>query len=150
MIEKKETSMSKIQEIMTKNPICLSEHANVHKARMLMAEKSIRHIPVKNSETNQMVGMLSQKALLANAIKIINKRGINQLEHEEKSTEVSSIMDNNPAVFNIESNLLDVANSLLEKKNGCVAITQDDNLVGVITSNDFVKLTVRELGPSTC
>ena len=135
---------------MTKNPICLSFHANVNKARMLMAEKSIRHIPVKDPETDLMVGMLSQKALLANAIKIINERGINQLEHEEKATEVSNIMDTKPAVFDIESNLIDVANSLLEKKNGCVAITQNDKLVGVITSNDFVKLAVKQLGPSTC
>jgi len=142
--------VSKIQEIMTKDPICLSTHANVHKARMLMAEKSIRHIPVKDLETDLMVGMLSQKALLANAIKIINERGINQLEHEEKSADVRSIMDSKPAVFDIESNLINVANSLLEKKNGCVAITQENKLIGVITSNDFVKLAVKQLGPSTC
>jgi len=142
--------MSKIKEIMTPNPICLSVHANVFKARMLMAEKSIRHIPVKDADTGKMVGMLSQKALLANAIMIINKRGIEALEHEEKSTEVSSIMDSSPVSFDIDSNLLDVANSLLEKKNGCIAIEQDDKLVGVITSNDFVKLAVKELGPSTC
>ena len=142
--------MSKIQEIMTRDPICLSTHANVHRARMLMAEKSIRHLPIKDPDSGKMVGMLSQKALLANAIMIINKRGIDALEHEERSTEIGTVMDDNPPKFDISANLLDVANSLLEKRNGCVAIEDNGTLVGVITSNDFVKLAVKELGPSTC
>lgn len=142
--------MAKIIDIMTTHPICLSEHANVHKARMLMAEKSIRHIPVKDSSNNQLVGMLSQKALLSNAIKIINKRGMEHLEHEEKSMSISEIMEASPASFDIEHRLLDVANSLLEKKAGCVPILKDNQLIGVITSNDFVKLAVSQLGPSTC
>lgn len=142
--------MAKIIDIMTSNPICLSEHANVHKARMLMAEKSIRHIPVKDPDTNQLIGMLSQKALLANAIKIINKRGMEHLEHEEKSMSISEIMETSTNAFDIDKSLIDVANSLLVKKSGCVPILKDNKLVGVVTSNDFVKLAVSQLGPSTC
>ncbi len=142
--------MSKIQDIMTKNPICLSEHANVNKARMLMAEKSIRHIPVKDIENNQLIGMLSQKAVLSNAIKIINRRGLQKLEHEEKSTEIATIMETSPATFDVGDNLVEVANNLLQQKSGCVAILENEILVGVITSNDFVKLAVKQLGPSTC
>ena len=115
---------------------------------MLMAEKSIRHIPIKDLESNQLIGMLSQKAVLSNAIKIINRRGLEKLEHEEKSLEVTTIMDTLPAFFDIEDNLLDVAINLLQNKSGCVAIVADKKLVGVITSNDFVKLAIKQLGPS--
>ncbi len=142
--------MSNIKDIMTKKPICLSEHSNVHKARMLMAEKSIRHIPVKNITSSKLIGMLSQKAVLSNAIKVINQRGLEQLEHEEKSIEIATIMDSSPSIFDVKDNLIDVANNLLEQKSGCVAIVEDEKLVGVITSNDFVKLAVKQLGPSTC
>lgn len=135
---------------MTKNPICLSEHANVNKARMLMAEKSIRHIPVKDIENNRLIGMLSQKSVLSNAIKIINQRGLENLEHEEKSSEISAIMDTSPSIFDVNDQLIDVANNLLQQKSGCVAILENGTLVGVITSNDFVKLAVKQLGPSTC
>ena len=135
---------------MTENPICLSKHANVNKARMLMAEKSIRHIPVKDIESNQLIGMLSQKAVLSNAIKVINQRGLENLQHVEKSTEIATIMNTSPAIFDVNDHLVDVANNLLQQKSGCVAIVEKDNLVGVITSNDFVKLAVTQLGPSTC
>jgi len=136
--------MSSIQEIMTKNPICLSEHANVHKARMLMADKSIRHIPVKDFDNNQLIGMLSQKALLSNAIRIINLRGMEKLEHEEKSMNIPTVMDASPAVFDVNDSLKNVAKSLLETKSGCVAITENSELVGVVTSIDFVKLVLKD------
>ncbi len=137
--------MSKIKQIMTPNPFFLSQHANVNKARMLMSDKKIRHIPIKDAETGKLIGMLNQKAVLANAIKIISKRGLEQLEHAEKSMDIASLMDKNPAIFDLSANLLDVANCLFENKSGCVAIVDKDQLVGVITSNDFVKLAIHQL-----
>ncbi len=137
--------MTKIQQIMTAKPICLSQHADVHKARMLMADKSIRHIPIKDMETNQIKGLVSQKSLLANAIKIINQRGLERLEHEEKSLSVSDIMDTNVSTCDINDPLINVANMLLQQKSGCVVVLEDQKIVGVITSNDFVKLAVQQL-----
>ncbi len=137
--------MNSIKEIMTENPIYLSGHANVNKARMIMADKSIRHIPVKDLDRDRLVGMISQKAVLSNAIKIINNRGLEQLEHTEKSMEVSSIMNPSPAVFEVSDQLIEVAKNLLVEKHGCVAIEEKGKLVGVITSNDFVKLAIQQL-----
>ncbi len=137
--------MTEIQQIMTPKPICLSPHSDVHKARMLMAEKSIRHIPIKDLESNQLVGLVSQKSLLANAIKTINQRGLEQLEHEEKSLSLAEIMDTNPSTCDINAPLLEVAQLLLGEKGGCVVVTENGNISGVITSNDFVKLAVKQL-----
>ncbi len=137
--------MSQITEIMTHDPICLSEHANVHKARMLMAEKSIRHIPIIEPESKHLIGMLNQKAVLSNAIKIINQRGLEQLEHEEKSIEVASIMHTETSSVETTQSLLTVANTLLEQKSGCVVVCEQSKVVGVISSKDFVKLAAKEL-----
>jgi len=137
--------MTKIEQIMTRDPIYLTQHANINKARMMMADKRIRHIPVKDPESGKLIGMVSQKAVLANAIKIINLRGLDQLEYTEKSADIGSIMEQSPAVFDINSELVDIANSLIEQRTGCVAIERDNELVGVVTSNDFVKFAVREL-----
>lgn len=132
--------MSKISDIMTQNPLFLSQHANIHKARMLMAESSIRHIPVKDIESQQLIGMLDQKAVLSNAIKVINSRGLDNLEHEERSMPISKIMNDSPVTVEVSAEIIDVANSLLQKKAGCVAITDNGELIGIITSSDFVKL----------
>ncbi len=137
--------MSQISEIMTTEPICLSEHANVHKARMLMAEKSIRHIPVIDPDSKKLIGILNQKAVLSNAIKVINQRGLENLEHEEKSMEIASIIQVEATQVDINQPLLEVANILLEQKSGCVVISDNQQVVGVITSKDFVKFAAREL-----
>jgi CBS domain-containing membrane protein len=137
--------MSLIQQIMTPNPFFLSQHANVNKARMLMANQKIRHVPIKDADTGKLIGMLNQKEVLANAIKIISKRGLDQLEHTEKSIDIASLMDNKPMVVDISADLLEVANGLLKQKSGCVAIIDKEELVGVITSNDFVKLAIQQL-----
>ena len=133
---------------MTPNPIFMSQLSNMNKARKLMVDKKIRHIPIKDSETGKLIGMLSQKSVLANTIKIINQKGLDQLEHVEKSMDIGSVMNTSPAAFEVSGNLLDIANSLIKQRSGCVAITQNEELVGVITSNDFVKLTISQLSQS--
>ncbi|TQV80289.1 CBS domain-containing protein [Aliikangiella coralliicola] len=137
--------MASIESIMTPNPVFVSQHSNINKARMLMAEKKVRHLPVKDASSGKLIGMVSQKAVLAHAIKVINQRGFEQLEHTEKSMDVASIMDDSPAVFDISTELLPVAKSLLEQRSGCIAIESEGKLAGVVTSSDFVKLAVQEL-----
>ena len=130
---------------MTSNPLFMSQVTNIYKARMLMAEKKIRHIPIKDAGNGNLIGMLSQKLVLANAIKIINQRGLDKLEDIEKSQDIASIMDNNLSVFDVSDKLLDVAKCLIEQRSGCIAITDNDKLIGVVTSNDFVKLAIEQL-----
>ena len=137
--------MTNISQIMTANPVFMTQVANINKARMLMAEKKIRHIPIKDADTGKVIGMLNQKEILLNAIKVINHRGLDQLEHTEKSMDIASIMDSDPAIFEVSANLIDVAKCLIEKRSGCVSITEDGKLVGVVTSNDFVKLAITQL-----
>ena len=138
--------MACIESIMTPNPVFVSQYTNINKARMLMAEKKVRHLPVKDVDSGKLIGVLSQKAVLANAIKVINQRGFDQLAHTEKSIDVASIMDDAPAVFDTSTQIIVVAKSLLDQRSGCIAIEKDGKLVGVVTSSDFVKLAVQQLG----
>ncbi|MCW9015444.1 MAG: CBS domain-containing protein [Kangiellaceae bacterium] len=137
--------MPTIDSIMTHNPVFVSQHANVHKARMLMAEKKIRHLPVKSVDDGRLIGMVSQKAILKNAIKIINQRGFDQLEHTEKSMDVQSIMEDSLDVFEVSADVIEVARNLLNKRSGCIPVEEKGKLVGVVTSADFVKLAVEQL-----
>ncbi|MGX5174230.1 CBS domain-containing protein [Aliikangiella sp. IMCC44653] len=134
--------MPQLSSIMTANPISISNHANINRARLLMTEKKIRHLPVKDSESGKLVGILSQKAVLANAIKILNQRGFDQLEHCEKSMDVASIMTVHPTTCDLSDSIKVAAAKLLEQRSGCVAIEDKGELVGIITSSDFVKLAI--------
>jgi len=137
--------MTEINKIMTSAPVSISPLANVNKARMLMADTKIRHLPVVDSSSGRVVGLLNQKALLSNAIKIIKQRGFEQLEHVEKSLSVENLMDSAPVVCNVKATVVEVAKSLREKRSGCICIEDQGKLVGVVTSSDFVKLAAEQL-----
>ncbi|WP_196137856.1 CBS domain-containing protein [Aliikangiella sp. G2MR2-5] len=136
--------MIKIETIMTRNPIFTSQHANVNKARNLMSEHKIRHLPVKDIDSGKLIGMITQKSLLANAIKIINRRGFDKLEHFEKSQDVESLMSANPATCSSDDSVGEAARLLRENRNGCIPVVKDEHLVGVVTSSDFLKLHLDE------
>lgn len=131
--------MSEIKKVMTENPHCVGEHTNLYKARLLMAEKKVRHLPVKNTDSGKTIGLVTQAALLANTMKIVNQRGIEQLDHEQKSMNVSNIMETNVAIMDITKPLIDVAQLLKDQSCGCVCIESDKQLVGIVSSSDFVK-----------
>ncbi|TQV71567.1 CBS domain-containing protein [Aliikangiella marina] len=133
------------RDLMTAKPIHVSVHTNIHKARMLMAEHKLRHLPVKDIDTGKTVGIVNQKRLLKHAIAIVSKQGFDKLEHQEKSENVESIMNDQPMIFDINAQLLDIAKSLRELKSGCICIEENNQLVGVITSSDFIKLAIAKL-----
>ncbi|MET1254183.1 CBS domain-containing protein [Aliikangiella maris] len=137
--------MPEIREIMTKAPFFLSQQANVNRARMLMAEKKIRHIPIKDAETGKLIGILGQKAVLANAISIVSQHGFEQLVHREKSIDIASIMNTQPDIAQADTPVYQVADLLLHQRNGCVAILENEKLVGIVTSRDFVKLAANNI-----
>ena len=137
--------MPSIRHIMTPEPYHLTEFANVHKARSLMAEKKIRHIPIVDGENQKIIGLLSQASILRNAIRVINERGFSALEHEEKATSVTAIMTESPKTFDLHDKVLEVAKALDAHKQGCVTITHEGKLTGIVTSSDFVKLSIQML-----
>jgi CBS domain-containing membrane protein len=44
-----------------------------------------------------------------------------------------------------ETSLADAARALIDGKIGCLPVVQDGRLVGIVTAQDFVALTVRLL-----
>lgn len=133
------------KDLMTPNPIHDSVHTNINKARMLIAEHKLRHLPVKDTDSGKTVGLVNQKRLLKNAIAIVTKSGFDNLEHEEKSQNFESLMNSEPSVFDVNTELLDIAKALKESKHGCICIEENNQLAGVITSSDFIKLAITKL-----
>jgi CBS domain-containing protein len=137
--------MIQLAEIMTKNPITLGKFSNVNRARKLMAEHHIRHLPILDTENGQLLGVVSQKALLKNAIKIINDRGLDQLEHIEKSMSIETVMESDVPICTEDTPILEAAKQLKDNKGGCVLISEQDRLVGILTSSDFVDYAIQSL-----
>lgn len=134
-----------VAELMTADPLSLVRSATLKDAHDLMREKNIRHIPVID-EHGQLVGMLTQKVMMAAVIGLLAKYGATALERKEKQQLVADLMLTDFATITAEQSLREVAAFFVKNRHGCLpVITAENKLIGILTSSDFVRLAAELL-----
>lgn len=137
--------MYRVADFMTIDPICLQDSNSLFKGRTTMKKHAVRHLPVLNKDNGNFAGILTQKAVLSNAIAIINDKGLDQLEEQEKGQSVADVMDTDVITVAPETPLIDAAKFFKENRHGCIAVVDELKVVGVLTSGDFVKFAIKVL-----
>jgi len=105
----------------------------------MMVWKDIRHTVVED-ENGQFVGLLTSGILL----KHFTRRST---IHDVKAKLVKDIMLSGDDIDTIEpsATLIDVIKKMNRKKVGCLPVVKDGHLIGIISENDFLKLSERLL-----
>lgn len=134
-----------VAQLMTPDPLSLNRSASLKEAHDLMREKNIRHIPVID-ENGLLVGMLTQKVMMAAVIGLLAKYGATALERKEKQQLVADLMLTDFASVTAEQSLAEVAAFFVKNRHGCLpVITEENKLIGILTSSDFVRLAAELL-----
>ena len=128
-------------DIMTSKLVTIKADTSLHDAHEVMREHNIRHIPVVNDD-NSLAGMLTQKVMIAQVLKIISVYGASALERKEKQTSVADIMTKDFASVSPDEPLIDIATFFVNNRHGCMPVLQEGKLAGILTSSDFVRLSV--------
>ena len=134
-------------DLMTTNLITLRENDSLAKAKELMHEKYIRNIPIVNNE-GKCVGMLTQREYLRYAFHLVSQFGTQQISKKEQQTPITNAMNKDILTISPETELSMAAEFFIENKYGCLPVTQNDILVGILTPVDFVKLAHKMLKES--
>ncbi|MFC3032010.1 HPP family protein [Pseudoalteromonas fenneropenaei] len=135
-----------VSDLMTPDPLCVGENDTLKTAHDLMREKNIRHIPVIDAE-GQLLGMLTQKIMIANVMKILATFGQHALERREKQQLVKEVMTTDFVAIKPDEQLKDMATFFVRNRHGCLPVVDTENkLVGILTSSDFVRLAAALLG----
>nr|WP_325050648.1 CBS domain-containing protein [Pseudoalteromonas sp. T1lg10] len=129
------------RDLMTASPITIAADAALYDVHQLMRQYNIRHIPVTDDKQH-LVGMLTQKVIIAQVMKIISVFGADALERKEKQTPVSEIMLTRFDTVDSSDQLIDIAKFFLNNRHGCMPVLEAKKLVGVLTSSDFVRLSI--------
>lgn len=138
-------SIKTVADLMTADPLSLLRAASLKDAHDLMREKNIRHIPVID-EQGLLVGMLTQKVMMAAVIGLLAKYGATALERREKQQLVADLMLTDFATVTAEQSLEEVAAFFVKNRHGCLpVITAENKLIGILTSSDFVRLAAELL-----
>ena len=121
--------MSKISELMTRNPESLDPEARIEVAWKLMHDNRIRHVPICKGK--KVVGLITQKDLLVNA-----------QNSSLLSLPVAEVMVFDVKTTHPEASAKEVAGIMLNEKISCLPVIENDELVGIITESDFLGLLV--------
>lgn len=138
-------TLNTVAQLMTADPLCVTREASLKDAHDLMREKNIRHIPVIDVN-GELVGMLTQKIMVAKVMGLMAQYGATALERKEKQQLVADMMATDFAAVAPEQLLKDVAGFFVKNRHGCMPVVDANNkLKGILTSSDFVRLAAELL-----
>ncbi len=124
----------KVEDFMSTAVITIEESDSLSAAQIQMHMADIRHLPVVDPK-GHVVGILSDRDILRNLTKI-----------EGKPTPVAQIMTHRVRTVPPTMPAAEAAALLLEHKLGCLPVVGDDQqIVGIITESDYLKIAERAL-----
>jgi CBS domain-containing protein len=96
--------------------------------------RHIRHVPVEDRD-GRLVGLITHRGLL--------RMMINSANSTTKLTTVQEIMVPNPVTVSPSTSSLEAMKIMRTQRVGCLPVVEGDQLVGIITSYDFLEATAK-------
>ncbi len=127
----------KVEQFMTTDITTVHEDEAVDLVANLMVWERIRYVPVEDAQ-NHLVGLVSYRALL-------RAMALGLLESRTKPLAVSEIMRKDPVSVAPETPTLRAIEIMRGQKIGCLPVTKDGRLVGVVTERDFMDIAYQLL-----
>jgi len=137
--------MKHVADIMTRDIFPLKSDQTLNVVRLLMRTVNVRHVPILDKK-ELFVGLLSHRDLLAYSISKfadINPLAQNELD---RHIPIKDVMRTKIATTTATTDLKEAISSMLENKFGCLPVIDDQgHLVGIITDEDIIRLSIKLL-----
>ena len=112
---------------MSRPAVTIRQDADFQKALALMQDRKLRRLPVVDDD-GRLVGIVVERDLLVAAMRYLQSR-----------VEIGDVMTRNVVSVGPDTDLNDVARTMLERKIGGLPVVEDGRLVGIITESDIFK-----------
>lgn len=129
-------------DIMSSHVISCTETDNLAHAHQLMKDHHIRHLPIVSGATGDYLGLVTQKEILKHAFAATAQSGLGKLTEIQSQVPVAEIMATDVETIQPQLPLLNAGEYFVDSKHGCLPVVVDGQLQGILTSADFVKLSV--------
>lgn len=133
-----------VANLMSTDLVTLTEDETLDHAQRCMARGRIRHLPVVRQ--GRLVGLITHRDLLAASFSIFAEVERNEQRRIFDTIRVDEAMHRDVVTVSPDLKAAQAARILLENKYGCLPVVDaENNLVGIVTEADFLRLTVRLL-----
>lgn len=133
--------MLTVADIMTQPVTTLTPEMSLRDAHDITRQQGIRHLPIVDND--QLIGIVTQKRMISKVISLMTLYGNEGLAKHEGLTNIMEVAVKDFDTVSAEQSVRDVAPFFLKNKHGCLPVVNaEGTLVGILTSSDFVKLTI--------
>ena len=129
-----------VRDSMTREVVTISPQTTAAEALALCREKGIRHLPVM--EEGRLAGMVSDRDLRSATPALGDPARAEALQ----TIRVRDVMVRDVLTAHPEDPIEQAANTMREKKIGCLPVLEAGELVGILTSSDVMEALVYLIG----
>lgn len=133
----------RVGDYMTQSPFAVSEQTSMKEAVTLLGKHHIRHLPVTNGP--RLVGMVTDRDIRRAQPGLLLGIGREDYEQVLLDTPVSRIMTREPVTVTEDTPLVDAVRLMVEKKFGSLPVVRGEELIGIFTEIDALKLLLEKL-----
>ena len=134
----------RVRDLMTTEIATVRRNDKLLIADDLMRLGRIRHTPVLEDESEELVGILSQRDLFRSAL----ARALGYGEHAQSRVmgqlTVKEVMTNDPLTIGPDAPGEEAAQLLIDRGIGCLLVVEGGRLIGILSESDFVRLALRQ------
>ncbi len=127
-----------IKTIMSDKLVTLHPKDKLQRAKDIFKTYDLHHIPIV--VMNKVVGILSKGDILYLESIVTNSFDKFIQDHKFRIDSVEEVMTRDPYCKESSSSIADVLNLMISKRVNAVPITESGELIGLVTSFDFLKL----------
>jgi acetoin utilization protein AcuB len=127
---------------MTKEVVTIDANEPLSFADDVMQLGRIRHMPVVNEE-GDLLGILSQRDLFRGALARALGYGRHAQDKLLDMLRAKEVMKSDVQTTQPDATIEEAAELMLKKKIGCLVVIEAQQIVGILTESDFVKLAAK-------
>jgi CBS domain-containing protein len=129
----------RVDLLMTTDLITVSADDLLALVQQIMRWRQIRHVPVEN-EKGEICGIVTANDLADFCIKL-NCIDVTEARHPEgRHYIVADMMIRDPICVSPESTILEARKIMIDASIGCLPVTRDRKLIGLLTKQDMLRL----------
>jgi CBS domain-containing protein len=123
-----------VGQFMSTDVFTVSPDDLVDLAASVMDWRHIRHVPVEDQD-GRLVGLVTHRGVL----RILSNRA----NSDDSPTTVREVMVLNPVTVSPDTSSLEAIEIMRSNRVGCLPVVEGDQLVGIVTSYDFLEASAR-------
>ncbi len=134
-----------VKDRMTPSPTTALEDTSFEEGLQMMKEKKIRRLPIV-AKSGRLTGIVVQKDLFSASPSTATSLSVFEVHYLLSKLKMKDVMTRRVVTVGDDCPLEEAARIMVDYKIGCLPITKDGKLLGIITETDIFKTFVEILG----